>query len=152
MNAQKFTKKSLDAINEAQSIAIEYSNMNVEQEHLLLSLLRQENGLIPQLITKMGTDASAFESVIEKRISEIPKVTGSGREAGTVYITRDVDNTLNSAENTAKTMHDDFVSVEHIMLALFDTANDKHLCHHQAEIARSSQGCKRQPACYKRQS
>ena len=125
MNAQKFTKKSLDAINEAQSIAIEYSNMNVEQEHLLLSLLRQENGLIPQLITKMGTDASAFESVIEKRIAEIPKVTGSGREAGTVYITRDVDNTLNSAENTAKTMHDDFVSVEHIMLALFDTANDK---------------------------
>jgi len=125
MNAQKFTKKSLDAINEAQSIAIEYSNMNVEQEHLLLSLLRQENGLIPQLITKMGTDASAFESVIEKRIGEIPKVTGSGREAGTVYITRDVDNTLNTAENTAKTMHDDFVSVEHIMLALFDTANDK---------------------------
>ncbi len=125
MNAQKFTKKSLDAINEAQSIAVEYSNMNVEQEHLLLSLLRQENGLIPQLITKMGTDASAFESVIEKRIGEIPKVTGSGREAGTVYITRDVDNTLNSAENTAKTMHDDFVSVEHIMLALFDTANDK---------------------------
>ena len=125
MNAQKFTKKSLDAINEAQSIAIEYSNMNVEQEHLLLSLLRQENGLIPQLITRMGTDASAFESVIEKRIGEIPKVTGSGREAGTVYITRDVDNTLNTAENTAKTMHDDFVSVEHIMLALFDTANDK---------------------------
>ncbi|MBQ5319315.1 MAG: ATP-dependent chaperone ClpB [Oscillospiraceae bacterium] len=125
MNAQKFTKKSLDAINEAQSIAIEYSNMNVEQEHLLLSLLRQENGLIPQLITKMGTDASAFESVIEKRIGEVPKVTGSGREAGTVYITRDVDNTLNTAENTAKTMHDDFVSVEHIMLALFDTANDK---------------------------
>ncbi len=125
MNAQKFTKKSLDAINEAQSIAIEYSNMNVEQEHLLLSLLRQENGLIPQLITRMGTDASAFESVIEKRIGEIPKVTGSGREAGTVYITRDVDNTLNTAENTAKTMHDEFVSVEHIMLALFDTANDK---------------------------
>ncbi len=125
MNAQKFTKKSLDAINEAQSIAVEYSNMNVEQEHLLLSLLRQENGLIPQLITKMGTDASAFESVIEKRIGEIPKVTGSGREAGTVYITRDVDNTLNTAENTAKTMHDEFVSVEHIMLALFDTANDK---------------------------
>ncbi|MBQ3161971.1 MAG: ATP-dependent chaperone ClpB [Oscillospiraceae bacterium] len=125
MNAQKFTKKSLDAINEAQSIAVEYSNMNVEQEHLLLSLLRQENGLIPQLITKMGTDSSAFESVIEKRIGEIPKVTGSGREAGTVYITRDVDNTLNTAENTAKTMHDEFVSVEHIMLALFDTANDK---------------------------
>ncbi len=125
MNAQKFTKKSLDAVNEAQSIAIEHSNMNVEQEHLLLSLLRQENGLIPQLITKMGTDASAFESVIEKRIGEIPKVTGSGREAGTVYITRDVDNTLNTAEATAKGMHDDFVSVEHIMLALFDTANDK---------------------------
>ncbi len=125
MNTRKFTKKSLDAINEAQSIAIEYSNMNVEQEHLLLSLLRQENGLIPQLITKMGIDASAFESVIEKRVGEIPKVTGSGREAGTVYITRDVDNTLTTAEATAKGMHDDFVSVEHIMLALFDTVNDK---------------------------
>ena len=125
MNAQKFTKKSLDSINEAQSIAIDYQNMNVEQEHILYALLKQENGLIPQLITRMGVDAAALENSVSQLISALPKVTGSGREANTVYITQDVDKCLNKAEDIAKNMRDDFISVEHIMLALFDTANDK---------------------------
>lgn len=125
MNPQKFTKKSIDAINEAQSTAIDYQNMNVEQEHLLHSLMSQENGLIPQLMTRMGADSDQVLNYLSKLIGEIPKVTGSGREANTVYISQDVDKCLNKAEDTAKNMHDDFVSVEHIMLALFDTANDR---------------------------
>ncbi|MGN0674572.1 MAG: ATP-dependent chaperone ClpB, partial [Oscillospiraceae bacterium] len=125
MNAQKFTKKSLDAINEAQSIAIDYQNMNVEQEHLLYALMTQENGLISQLVTRMGADAVSVENSLSEMIGALPKVTGSGREANTVYITQDVDKCLNKSEDIAKNMHDDFISVEHIMLSLFDTANDR---------------------------
>ena len=125
MNPQKFTKKSIEAINEAQSAAIDFQNMNVEQEHLLYALTAQENGLIPQLITRMGADTEQVTNYLSKLIGEIPKVTGSGREANTVYISQDVDKCLNKAEETAKNMRDDFVSVEHIMLALFDTANDR---------------------------
>ncbi len=125
MNPQKFTKKSLDAINEAQSIAIDYQNMNVEQEHLLYALMTQENGLIPQLFTRMGAAAEEVQNFISGLLGNIPKVTGSGREANTVYISQDVDKCLNRAEDTAKNMRDDFVSVEHIVLALFDTANDR---------------------------
>ena len=125
MNPQKFTKKSIEAINEAQSAAIDFQNMNVEQEHLLYALTAQENGLIPQLMTRMGADAEQVTNYLSKLIGEIPKVTGSGREANTVYISQDVDKCLNRAEETAKNMRDDFVSVEHIMLALFDTANEK---------------------------
>jgi ATP-dependent Clp protease ATP-binding subunit ClpB len=123
MDANKFTKKSLDAINAAQSTAIEYQNMNIEQEHLLYALMTQENGLIPQLFTSMGADSESIENVLLQKIAAIPKVTGSGREANTVYVSQDVDKCLNEAEKTAKQMRDDFVSVEHIVLALFDTAN-----------------------------
>lgn len=124
MDANKFTKKSLDAINSAQSTAIEYQNMNVEQEHLLYALLDQENGLIPQLFESIGADSESVKNVLLQKISALPKVTGSGREANTVYISQAVDKCLNEAEKTAKQMRDDFVSVEHIVLALFDTANN----------------------------
>ncbi len=123
MDANKFTKKSIDAVNAAQSIAIEYQNMNVEQEHLLYALLKQDNGLIPQLFTNMGADSIGVENMLQQKISSLPKVTGSGRKADTVYITTDVDKCLTGAENIAKQMRDDFVSVEHIVLSLFDTAN-----------------------------
>ena len=124
MDANKFTKKSLDAINAAQSVSIEYQNMNVEQEHLLYALLDQENGLISQLFSKIGADSESVKNVLRQKISALPKVTGSGREANTVYISQDVDKCLNLAENIAKKMHDDYVSVEHIVLALFETANN----------------------------
>ncbi len=125
MNAQKLTKKSMEALNEAQNTAIEYQNMNVEQEHLFHALLTAESGLIPQLFTKMGTDTASLAASAEKLVAALPKVTGSGREANTVYISQDVDKCLNKAEDIADSMKDEFVSVEHIMLALFDTANDR---------------------------
>ena len=123
MDANKFTKKSIEAVNTAQSTAIEYQNMNVEQEHLLYALLSQENGLIPQLFTKMGADSESVKNMLLQKIAAMPKVTGSGREMNTVYITTDVEKCLNGAESIAKQMKDDFVSVEHIVLSLFDTAN-----------------------------
>lgn len=124
MDANKFTKKSLDAVNAAQSIAIEYQNQRIEQEHLLYALTNQENGLIPQMWNSMGADCEGVKNALLQKISGIPKVTGSGREMNTVYVSTDVDSCLNEAEMIAKNMHDDFVSVEHIVLSLFDTANN----------------------------
>ncbi|MGN1137434.1 MAG: ATP-dependent chaperone ClpB [Oscillospiraceae bacterium] len=123
MDANKFTKKSLDAINSAQSTAVEYQNQRIEQEHLLYALTEQENGLIPQLWSSMGVDTEAIKNTLLQKIAAFPKVTGSGREMNTVYVSTDVDNCLNESEKIAKNMHDDYVSVEHIVLALFETAN-----------------------------
>jgi ATP-dependent Clp protease ATP-binding subunit ClpB len=125
MDIQKFTKKSVEAINSAQSCAIEYQNMNIEQEHLLYALLKQEDGLTSQLIQRMGVDSANVRGDVKAAIASLPKVTGTGREPGTVYITTSVENCLNAAERVADQMNDDFVSVEHIMLALFDHANDR---------------------------
>lgn len=125
MNAQKFTQKSLEAIAEAQNTAIEYQNMQIEQEHLLYALLVQENGLISELLKKMEADEYSLCSKVKQAIEAIPKITGSGREPDKIYVSQDVDKTLTEAENQAKRMQDDFVSVEHIMLALLETANSK---------------------------
>lgn len=123
MDANKFTKKSIDAINAAQSTAVEYHNQRIEQEHLLYALTEQENGLISQLWNSMGADSEGVKNALLQKIAAFPKVTGSGREMNTVYVSSDVDSTLNQAEQIAKNMHDDYVSVEHIVLALFNTAN-----------------------------
>jgi ATP-dependent Clp protease ATP-binding subunit ClpB len=125
MNIQHFTKKSIEAINEAQAIAVEYQNMNIEQEHLLYALLKSDDGLIPQLFKKMGTDNESIKREAERAVAALPKVTGTGREVGTVYITTSVENSLNTAERIADQMSDDFVSVEHILLSLIDTANER---------------------------
>ena len=123
MNAQKFTQKSLEAIQDAQDIAIQYQNMNIEQEHLLLALVQQENGLIPQLLKKMNVNVDTVKNTLEDFIAKLPKVSGSGRQANTVYLTPNVDKTLTEAESHAKRMKDEYVSVEHIMLALLDMPN-----------------------------
>lgn len=120
MDTQKFTQKSLEAIQNAQNIAIENSNMQIGQEHILLSLLTQENGLIPQLLKKINIDADAFTRDARELVEKLPGVTGPGREAGKIYISQGTDAVLTQAEHIAERMKDDFVSVEHIMLALLD--------------------------------
>jgi ATP-dependent Clp protease ATP-binding subunit ClpB len=125
MDIQKFTKKSVEAINSAQATAIEYQNMNIEQEHLFYALLKQDDGLTSQLIQRMGVDPLQVRADVKAVIASLPKVTGTGREPGTVYITTSVENCLNAAERSAAQLNDDFVSVEHIMLSLFDHANDR---------------------------
>ena len=123
MNAQKFTQKSLEAIQEAQNIAIENNNMQIEQEHLVGALLSQENGLIPQMLKKMGVDPAALQTEIRRKIDAIPAVTGPGREAGKIYVSPDVDAALTEAENEAQRMKDEYVSVEHIFLAILSKPN-----------------------------
>ena len=118
MNAQKFTQKSLDAINKASGLATEYGNAEIGQEHLLTTLLTQENGLTAQLITKMGLDAGAMTADAKRAVEKLPHVSGQSGQ----YITADLQKTLNAAEQTAERMKDDFVSVEHLFLALIDTA------------------------------
>lgn len=123
MNAQKFTQKSLEAIQEAQNLAISNNNMQIEEEHLVCALLQQQNGLIPQLLKKMGIDSLSVQQAVEEKISRIPGVTGPGREAGKIYVSGDVDAVLIAAEKEADRMKDEYVSVEHIMLAVLNRPN-----------------------------
>ena len=123
MNMQKLTKKTIEAIQAAQDTAIEYQNTNVDQSHLLYALMTQENGLIPQLMKKLGKDATVIAGSLERVMANIPKVTGSGRDMNTVYISQSLDRLLNASEAIAKNMGDEFVSVEHVMLSYFDNAD-----------------------------
>ena len=124
MNAQKFTQKSLEAIQEAQNLAIENNNMQIEEEHLVAALLQQRDGLIPQLLKKMHVDCHAVQRAVAEKISRIPGVTGPGREAGKIYVSADVDAVLTAAEKEADRMKDEYVSVEHIMLAILNRPNN----------------------------
>ena len=125
MNAQKFTKKALEAINSAQSIAIENQNIQIMPEHLLYALVDQEGGLIPQLFKKMGVDSDNFLALLDGAIGRIPAVSGSGREPDKIYISPVTDKIFNEAERLAGSMRDEYVSVEHVMLAIFDHATDE---------------------------
>ncbi|MBO5164147.1 MAG: ATP-dependent chaperone ClpB [Ruminococcus sp.] len=120
MNAEKLTQKSADAIRKAQSIAVMQANNIIEPIHILGGLLGQENGLIPQLIKKMNIDPDMLERETDKRIGGLPKVTGSGRSSN-IGISAECDRTLTTAENIAANMKDEYVSVEHIMLALIES-------------------------------
>ena len=123
MNAQKFTQKSLEAIQEANNLALSNNNMQIEQEHLLYALLTIDQSLIAQLIKKMGKDPQALTQAVKQEIDKMPGVTGSGREAGKIYVAQDVDTVLAKAENIADSMKDEYVSVEHIMLSLLENPN-----------------------------
>ena len=123
MNAQKYTQKSLEAIQNAQAICTEYANQQIEQPHILLALLLAENGLIPQLLTHMGLTVPSLTAAVKAEVEKLPRVTGSGREQGKVYVAQDVDQALNSAESIAASMKDEYVSVEHLLLALAEHPN-----------------------------
>ena len=120
MNTQKLTQKSLEAIQAANGLAVENQNQQIEQVHLLSALLEQEGGLIPQLFEKMGVSVDNVQIQLKNAIDNLPAVTGSGRKADEVYVSQDVDRALREAEKEAARMKDDFVSVEHLVLGLFD--------------------------------
>jgi len=123
MTSQQFTEKSRDALNNAQQMTIEYQNQEVSQEHLLKALLQDPQGLIPQLLHKMGKDTGVIEARVETLIARIPKVTGSGREPGKIYIGNDVERALVAAQEAAKQMKDEYISVEHLFLGLIRKPN-----------------------------
>ena len=124
MNAQKFTQKSLEAMGEAQSIATRNSNQTVDEEHLLLALLLQESGLIPQLLVKMGIDPKIAVSRMEHAVNAVPKVQIGGQTADSVYVSQELNKALADAEQQADRMKDEYVSVEHIFLGILDNQNN----------------------------
>ncbi len=123
MNAQKFTQKSLAAIEAAQNLTVPYHHQQIEQIHLLAALLKQEEGLVPALLKRMGITVESLLAAVEQELGKLPGVTGSGREVGKIYIGRPVEEALNHAEELAASMGDEFVSVEHLLLSLLDTAD-----------------------------
>ncbi len=124
MDIQKFTQKSIETIQKAQNLAIEHENSQIDQEHLLYALLIGENSLIKELLKKMNV-SEEFERTIKKEIDNKPSMHSNARQMNQVYISRDVDEALTTAENTAEKMKDEYVSVEHIMIGLIDKANLK---------------------------
>ncbi len=121
MNFNNYTQKSLEAVQSAQQLAVQNGHQQMEQVHLLLSLIRQEGGLIPQLLRKMEITVESLEAAAQTELRKIPSVRGS-READRFYITADVDATFTAAQEQAKAMKDEYVSVEHLFLGLLDTA------------------------------
>ncbi|MBQ9574539.1 MAG: type VI secretion system ATPase TssH, partial [Synergistaceae bacterium] len=120
MDANKLTRKSQEALANAQAIASEYNHQQVDAEHLLAALLRDSEGLIPQLLRKMNTDTTAITKSVTDELSKLPRVTGSGTEQGKIYITQRLDRILNRAEDRAKSLKDEYVSVEHLFLSMLD--------------------------------
>ena len=123
MDINKFTEKSVSALQEAQSIAARNSNQAVDQEHLLIALCQDENGLIPQLLTNMGIDTAQFMESLERAVDRIPKVTMGGGAQGQVFISQDLNRAFAEAESKASRMKDEYVSVEHIFMAIIECAN-----------------------------
>ena len=118
MNIQKFTQKSMEAVQDCEKLAYEYGNQEIEQEHLLVALLQQENGLIPQMIAKMEIQLEHFKENATRRLEARTKVSG-----GQVFVGKDLNQVLIHAEDEAKAMGDEYVSVEHLFLALLRYPN-----------------------------
>ena len=118
MNINQCTQKTVQAIQAAQRLAVEYQNQAIEQEHLLAALCQQQDGLIPQLLTKMGVEPGNFLAAATEKIAALPHVTGSGRDPEKVYISNDLDRAFNAAEDQAKQMKDEYISVEHVFLGM----------------------------------
>ncbi len=123
MNTQRFTQKSMTALGDAQSIATRNSNQQLEQVHLFLALLSDPEGLATGIFGKMGTDVAALKRVLEAAVERLPKVRGSATEAGKIYVSQSLNEALALAEEKADAMQDDYVSVEHLLLALTEKAD-----------------------------
>ncbi len=118
MNMNQFTQKSLAAIQGAQDIALAHGNQQIEQPHLLMALVGDGEGFITQLLTAVGMTVPSFEAAVGAEVDKLPKVSGSGRESGKVYVSQDVDRALQEAGQEAQAMKDEYISVEHILLGL----------------------------------
>lgn len=125
MNMNKMTQKSLEALQLAQTLAVENSNQQIEQAHLLYALISQDGGVCAELFIKMGIDIGSFGAAVKKVIEGFPKVGGSAREQGKIYISSDMDKALADAERTASKMSDDYVSVEHLMLGIINNPDSR---------------------------
>ncbi len=120
MDLNRLTQKSQQAVQEAQSKASRYGHVEIDGEHLLLALLEQQDGLLPRLLTRMEVPVAAVKSAVEQAVERRPRVSGPGVEAGKVYVTPRLQKLFAQAEDEAKRLKDDYISVEHMALALID--------------------------------
>ncbi|HJQ70131.1 MAG TPA: ATP-dependent chaperone ClpB [Blastocatellia bacterium] len=120
MDINRFTEKAQEAVRAAQSLATRYSNQQIEVEHLLLALLEQEGGLVPSVLTRAGVNTEPLKQVLENEISKFPKVTGPAGTVGQVYISGRLQKVSVIAEDEAKKLKDDYISVEHLLLAIIE--------------------------------
>jgi len=118
MNPQNFTQKSLEALQTAQSMAEESRNNYIMPEHILYALVDQDGGIIPTVFGRMGVDCSAVLSELDTAISALPTVGGNAQ----IYLSQEADRVLNAADKAAKSMGDEYVSAEHIMIGIFAAA------------------------------
>ena len=125
MNIQKFTQKSIEALQNAQTLASTNQNVQVEQEHILLALLEQDNSLIKELIKKITSNEENFENEVKRLVDNKPRMTGGSRPNDGIYVSQDTDLVLADSENIAKKMKDEYVSVEHIFLAIIENPTSK---------------------------
>ncbi|RLB62685.1 MAG: type VI secretion system ATPase TssH, partial [Deltaproteobacteria bacterium] len=124
MDMNKFTQKAQEAMMEAQNLALRRNHQQVDAEHLMMALLRQENGLIPKVIEKVGVVPGALEKEVDKRLDAIPAVSGTGTTAGSVYVTNRLNKLLLSAQDESAHLKDEYISVEHLLLSLLKDSSD----------------------------
>ncbi|MBI4807149.1 MAG: ATP-dependent chaperone ClpB [Desulfovibrio sp.] len=120
MDLNKFTQKSQEAISQAQAVAVRLGHQQIDAGHLMLSLVQQEQGLVPRLLERAGYDVRAYERSLEDELGKMPRVSGPGSQPGQVYVTPRVNEVLVAASELAKSMKDEYVSVEHLFLSLLD--------------------------------
>ena len=120
MNTNQYTQKTLEALQAAQQLAVEYQHNQLEPEHLLHALASQEQGLIPQLLQKLNVDPGSFAAAVAEKLSALPRVSGVACDPDKVYISQATDKVLSAAAREAKAMKDDYISVEHVFLGLLD--------------------------------
>ena len=123
MDLNQYTQKSLEALRAAQQLAVTNQNQQLEQAHLLLALLQQDGGLVPQLLKRTGVTTESLEAAANAAVEKLPAVSGPGRSADQLYLSNGMQQLLAAAEETAKSMRDDYVSVEHLFLAMLDKAD-----------------------------
>jgi ATP-dependent Clp protease ATP-binding subunit ClpB len=123
MNAEKLTQKSREALQSGQGLAVRYDHQEVDAEHLLLALIEQEDGVFPRLLTRMDVPVPSLKKAVEAQLERRPKVSGPGIEAGRIYITNALQKVLTRAEDEAKRLKDEYVSVEHLGLALIEESS-----------------------------
>ena len=123
MNMNQLTQKTIEALQRAQAIAVEYQHMQVDQEHLMYALLEDGSALIPQLLQKCGKNVEGLRAALQDALGRIPRVSGPGREADKVYISPDMEKALVEAEARAKQMKDEYLSVEHVWMGICQKPN-----------------------------
>ncbi|MDR1979489.1 MAG: ATP-dependent chaperone ClpB [Synergistaceae bacterium] len=127
MDFNKLTRKSQEAVAEGQSIAVSYSHQEVDVEHVLMALLRDGEGLVPRMLRRMDVDPSVLLQLVTDEVARKPKVTGGGAEAGRVYVTQRLNSLLVKAEEKARGLRDEYVSVEHLFMVMLDEGSGTNL-------------------------